>query len=189
MSSTSARRKQLRTSNKKRKVRHVFSLEEDATLKSLVDKYGEDWELVASKMKNRNPRQVRDRYVNYLAPYVDVSPFTQEEDQRILEKVEEIGPRWLFMRQFFNKRSEIALKNRWLLLERKMRHGLINFSESTQESDDDEHDDVENKENMIDNQLFIEEIHDEKDNFWERIIGGNIINQKEGDSFASFLNI
>lgn len=109
---------------RKAKTKRKFTQEEDALLTSLVEKYGEDWDNVSSHMPTRNARQVRDRYVNYLSPDVRMEPFTLEEDELIVEKINEIGPRWILMKKYFKGRSDIALKNRWLIVERKIRLGI-----------------------------------------------------------------
>lgn len=94
-------------------------------LRELVTTFGEgDWQLIADKLPGRNQRQVRERWLNYLSPEVNMGPFTVEEDNLIQEKHEEIGPRWVKMTHYFKGRTDIALKNRWMIIQRRKKLGL-----------------------------------------------------------------
>lgn len=94
--------------------RKRFTQEEDATLKSLVDKLGVKlWDEIALHMPNRTARQCRDRYNNYLFKEITHQPWTPEEDKLILEKYQEYGPHWVKIAKFLNGRSGNNVKNRW----------------------------------------------------------------------------
>lgn len=111
--------------NRKRPVsKKKFTPEEDQELTRLVGIHGENWELIIEYMPGRNVRQVRDRWNCYVSPAINKGPFTREEDALLVEKVEELGPKWVKMTEFFNGRSDTALKNRWQILERRMRQGI-----------------------------------------------------------------
>lgn len=97
-----------------------FSSAEDSTLSSLVKKYGEDdWEKIASLIKNRNARQCHDRWFYYLSPNINREPFTEEEDKLLLSKVKKIGFHWVLITSFFQGRTDTQIKNRYNLLKRK----------------------------------------------------------------------
>ena len=104
-------------SNKQEEIntsRKRFTQEEDATLKSLVDKLGVKlWDEIALHMPNRTARQCRDRYNNYLFKEITHQPWTPEEDRLILEKYQEYGPHWVKIAKFLNGRSGNNIKNRW----------------------------------------------------------------------------
>jgi hypothetical protein len=73
-------------------------------------------------MVGRKRRQCRERWFHYLAPDISSSPWTLEEDQKLLAMIEEHGPRWKFLESFFQGRKDSAVKNRYaLLLRQKMR--------------------------------------------------------------------
>lgn len=102
---------------KVKKVRHIFSEKENEKLKQLVEEYGDhNWALIASFMKNRNARQCRERWRTYLRPTLSIEPWTPEEDRILLEKYAQFGTRWSVIGQYLQSRSEIAIKNRWKLL-------------------------------------------------------------------------
>lgn len=105
--------------------KNKFSKEEDEKLRLLVHTLGDqDWELIASQMPGRNVRQVKERYLNYLNPGLNTEPFSYEEDQLLRQKYDDLGNKWVKMTQFFNGRTDIALKNRWMVIQRREKLGL-----------------------------------------------------------------
>jgi hypothetical protein len=99
-----------------------FTAEEDAQLSDLVRTYGdEDWFTIACLVPGRNPRQCRERWHHYLTPTVTSDPFTPDDDARLAQKFSEIGPKWKAIAAFFPGRTDINVKNRWLLLARRNR--------------------------------------------------------------------
>jgi hypothetical protein len=96
-----------------------FSKEEDNQLKELVLEYDKDWNLISSLMDGKNIRQVKDRYLNILSPDLNRDPWTDEDDELLKQKINEIGKKWTKILEFFRNRTAISLKNRWLILEKK----------------------------------------------------------------------
>jgi hypothetical protein len=70
-------------------------------------------------MINRNSRQCKDRWENYLSPKVDLSLWTKEEDNLLIAKRNEFGAHWVQIQHFFTKITDVALKNRWNFLQRE----------------------------------------------------------------------
>lgn len=99
-----------------RKPRRLFTPEEDQLLLSLVEKYGQNsWTDIAEKIPGRSSRQCKERYTTYLCPTVNHSPWNEEEDLLLIQKVHEMGKRWSDMSKFFNGRTANAIKNRYHL--------------------------------------------------------------------------
>jgi hypothetical protein len=97
-----------------------FTVEEDALLRRVVRQFGEaDWEHVSNHMPHRNQRQCRDRWFYYLSPAVQSTPWTDDEDTLLLEKVRACGPKWVRISTFFPTRTDIQIKNRYLVLTRR----------------------------------------------------------------------
>lgn len=104
------------------KGRSKFTPDEDENLKSLVETYGTgNWVFIAKKMPNRNSRQCRERYLNYLNPELNTDPWTEEEDKLLEVKFAQLGARWVHMVQYFPNRTDAMIKNRYMLLQRRRR--------------------------------------------------------------------
>ena len=100
--------------------RSSFSQEEDNQLKALVEEFGDkNWPEIASHMKNRTTRQCRERYRHYLSPNIVNGEWTPQEDEILLQKYNEFGPRWVTIAKFFKTRTDINVKNRWIVLMRR----------------------------------------------------------------------
>ncbi|KAK8846226.1 hypothetical protein M9Y10_020232 [Tritrichomonas musculus] len=105
---------------KDRLKKRMFTVEEDNKIRQLVSSRGEKaWKLVASELSNRSPRQCRERWKNYLSPDVLNLPWTNEEDQKLTELINQFGAQWAKIARFFNARTDVNVKNRWSYLKRK----------------------------------------------------------------------
>lgn len=98
-----------------------FSPVEDQKLKDLVAQYGENWDLISKLMVNRNQRQCKERWSNYLAPTVRRDPWTEKEDELLKKLYEEIGAKWVKISSHFPNRTDTNIKNRWMVLQRQKR--------------------------------------------------------------------
>jgi hypothetical protein len=97
-----------------------FSGEEDQELLRLVKTYGTGaWAVVAQCMASRNTRQCRDRYNNYLNPTLCHREWSREEDELLMDKIRELGPKWHTIARHFQNRADIALRNRCHVLMRR----------------------------------------------------------------------
>ena len=104
----------------KQVTRSMFSEQEDQKLIDLVEKMGtNDWHKIASHMNGRTVRQCRERYRHYLSPEVQHKEWTEDEDNLLREKYAELGPKWVEINGFFKNRTDINIKNRWVVLLRK----------------------------------------------------------------------
>lgn len=91
-----------------------FTKIEDEKLKKVIEEIGEkDWNLIAKKMAPRTARQCRERWTNYINPNLSKNPWTQQEDDLLLEKHVEYGNHWKEMKQFFPNRSKNNIKLRY----------------------------------------------------------------------------
>jgi hypothetical protein len=103
-----------------RKARQVFSQADDQTLATIVEQLGDaDWGAVARQMPGRSARQCRDRWKGYLSPDLTNDRWTSEEDQILLDQFTVLGPRWSLIAAKVPGRSEVAVRNRIQLLERR----------------------------------------------------------------------
>jgi hypothetical protein len=96
-----------------------FTSQEDELLRTLVSCHKSDWRRIAKEMPDRSVRQVRERWTNYLAEDVVMRAWNEKEDELLRMKVGELGHRWKHISEFFEGRSEVNVKSRWRLLERR----------------------------------------------------------------------
>jgi hypothetical protein len=94
--------------------RRRFTKEEDSKLIRLVRQLGaHNWAAVSSGMTGRTARQCRQRYSNFLSQIRQRSPWTPKEDEFVVTKYRELGPKWVFISTFLPGRTGNDIKNRW----------------------------------------------------------------------------
>ena len=105
-----------------------FTSEDDKRLAKYVAMVGDnDWSKIASLMGDRNGRQCRERWNNYVNPNLRTDPWTQEEIQLLFKKYQELGPKWNRIAKFFRNRSTNSIKNKWMSLRRKEQSMYFEF--------------------------------------------------------------
>lgn len=91
-----------------------FSSEEDRKITEFVKANGaKNWNLVASELNTRTPKQCRERWHNHLDPSIEKGPWTPEEDQILAEKQVKLGNKWAEIARFLPGRTDTLVKNRW----------------------------------------------------------------------------
>ncbi|CAD8054150.1 unnamed protein product [Paramecium primaurelia] len=89
--------------------------EEDQIIRDNVNKEENNWAAIATMLKNKTGKQIRERYINKLrSDIIDVKqqPWSNQEDQKLLQLYNQFGSKWsLIARQFFG-RSDLQIKNR-----------------------------------------------------------------------------
>jgi hypothetical protein len=112
-----------------------FTPEEDLLLNRFVIQSGRvNWNLACAVLPNRTARQCRERWMKYLCPTNSFEPFTSEEDTLLRQLFAQFGPKWTKISRSFKNRTDITLKNRWLLIMRRNRRAQE--SETSQRSED-----------------------------------------------------
>ena len=128
---------------KKTHVKNKFTASEDQKLIDIVKNYeftkknckitstfipsikktkgsNDDWSNIAKQLNTgRNARQCRDRWLYYLSPQIQKEPWTADEDELLIKKYNEFGPKWTKISSFFHSRTDVNLKNHWKVLQRK----------------------------------------------------------------------
>lgn len=73
----------------------------------------------------RNGKQCRERWVNFLNPEIKKVPFSTDEDIFILEKKLEIGNRWAEIIKEMPGRTENNVKNRYNMMFKNARDKFL----------------------------------------------------------------
>jgi hypothetical protein len=96
-----------------------FTEDEDTRLADLVAQHGaSSWKKIATHMNGRSVRQCRERWKYFLEPSINRGDWTLDEDNLLLSKYDEIGPKWAQISAFFRSRTDIDLKNRFHRIQR-----------------------------------------------------------------------
>ena len=104
----------------KKHPRVQFTKFEDQVLRHFVMKYGTNrWEMAAEYLGTKNKRQCKDRWRKFLDPAIENDDFTDEEDQLLMKLYNEMGNKWVAMSKMFKGRTDIQLKNRFKVLQRR----------------------------------------------------------------------
>ena len=145
------------------KARILFSHDDDLKLKTLVEKFGHNWNLVSKEMIHKNPRQCKDRYLTYLSPEIKIGEWTTYEDSILIRKFKEFGNKWVLISKFLPGRTDTSIKNRYNTLKNRTDYFDFLFNSINQVVGSNENEIIENfhlslsKENIlsdiIDNQI------------------------------------
>jgi hypothetical protein len=76
------------------KIRGSWLKEEDFRLEELVKKGFKFWREIASHMPGRSSKQCRERWQQNLQPSLLRTPYTAEEDEKIIKLQSELGNKW-----------------------------------------------------------------------------------------------
>lgn len=168
-----------------------FSTEDDNKLRKLVSQYGtKSWSLIASKFKNRNSRQCRDRWNNYLSPKNNHSKWSNNEDIQLMNLFLMIGKQWSKLALFFPKRTPVNVRNRCRQL---LKHINQNIEETVAEpqteyqaqvTDSSESINI-SQDNQIKNCIYYPA---QSNQISELIINENNLKIASKDSFPTYLN-
>jgi hypothetical protein len=103
-----------------------FRSDEDDVLAAVVAEYGTgDWNYISTFIPDRNARQCRERWSQYLDPDLQWGVWSESEDSLLESLFARHGTKWHTIAQSFNHRSSMNVRNRYYQLARRKRTGQV----------------------------------------------------------------
>lgn len=104
-----------RTSGPVRRAKGGWTPQEDETLRNAVNAFkGKNWKKIAESFPDRTEVQCLHRWQKVLDPELIKGPWTQEEDDAIIQKVKELGPtKWSIIARSLHGRIGKQCRERW----------------------------------------------------------------------------
>ncbi|EAU35716.1 predicted protein [Aspergillus terreus NIH2624] len=116
----------------------TWTAEEDGRLQEGVNTFGLRWTQVAEVVRTRNADQCSKRWRYALNPDVSHSPWTEEQDGTLLQRVAEYSHNWSkISTTTFRDRSTVDIKNRYFLLQRRQRDSTATSPKDLSSIDDE----------------------------------------------------
>lgn len=104
-----------RTSGPIRRTKGGWTLKEDETLRKAVEAFkGRNWKKIAEFFQDRTEVQCLHRWQKVLNPELIKGPWTQEEDEKIIDLVRKYGPtKWSIIAKSLPGRIGKQCRERW----------------------------------------------------------------------------
>lgn len=113
------------TKDKKTRRPVMWTPEEGRNLQRVVDSFNLEgkplkWPDVAARMKNRNGKQCRERFINHLSSTLKSENWSPEEDATVFTSFFRIGKKWTKIAKMLRGRTDNGTKNRFHHLRRRL---------------------------------------------------------------------
>nr|CCA23941.1 myblike DNAbinding protein putative [Albugo laibachii Nc14] len=113
-------------------VKGHWSHGEDQILEALIYRGYNNWSEIAQQIPGRTPKQCRERWKNHLNPMINKGPYTEEEDQLLLQAQYQMGNKWSQIAQMIPGRTEDSVKIRFKSLQQNPQKAIQSYAQSNQ---------------------------------------------------------
>ncbi|CDW76882.1 myb-like dna-binding domain containing protein [Stylonychia lemnae] len=135
--------------------------EDDELFLIISEKGTKQWQEIAEMLNsklgvNRNGKQCRERWYNFLNPEINRDPFSNEEDLKILLLRKQIGNRWSEIVKQLPGRTENSVKNRFNCMFKKIKDEKLQKIQESDMGDVLDKIDQQQQDSMIDEDEILE---------------------------------
>lgn len=103
-----------------KKIRTKFTIEEDEMIINHVYEHGEgSFDMLVKKMPNKTLPQIRNRWNYTLRPNINKSPYTDEENERIIQYVAINGRSFKNITTLLHGRTCVSIRNQFTKLQKE----------------------------------------------------------------------
>jgi len=103
-------------------VKGKWTPEEDSVLEGAVNEHGpKNWSKIALLLPGRLGKQCRERWFCYLSPDISLEPWTEEEEEKLIEAHQLYGNQWARIKTFLPGRTDNSIKNHFHILQNRMK--------------------------------------------------------------------
>jgi Myb-like DNA-binding domain len=124
-----------------------WTAQEDKILLNAIKQHGTLWYKVAKHLPGRTDDQAAKRFREKLDPSISRTPWTEDEDEILVNMWRKVGKRWNLISKELKGRPAVHCRNRWQSL---FRVGKVDGTSLDQEPDFTMDDDVSKAEDDVD---------------------------------------
>lgn len=103
------------------KAKQRWSDDETSRLEEIVGRYGpQNWSGIAQFIPGRSAKQCRERWRTFCDPEFNKDTWSHADEQLLIDLHAVHGSKWARISPFLDNRSPVAIRNRWVSIQRRI---------------------------------------------------------------------